>query len=121
MAKRKTPKGMRGGQMGAGGGGMMQQIQKMQEDMERVQEELAQSTVSATAGGGVVKVSMSGDQVCKGVEIDPELLQEGDPEMIQDLIMTAVNLSLNKSRELQSESMGPLTGGLTSMLPGMGL
>jgi hypothetical protein len=73
---------------------------------------LAAETVSATSGGGAVKVTMTGDQNCQSVEIAPELLKEVDAEMLQDLILTAVNLALDKSRELQQEVMGPLAGGL---------
>ena len=101
-------------------GGMMQQIQQMQAQMETLQDQLAAETVTASAGGGVVKVTMSGDQICRGVEIDPSLLEDPDIEMLQDLILSAVNLSLDKSRELQNERFGGLTGGLSGMLPGMG-
>jgi hypothetical protein len=97
---------------GAAGGGMMQQLQRLQEQMAEAQEKLAQETVSATAGGSAVKVTMTGDQKCTGIEIDPDLLKDGDVEMLQDLILTAVNLSLEKSRELQQQVMGPLAGGL---------
>lgn len=97
----------------AGGqSGMMQQIQRLQEQMAQAQEKLAQETVTATAGGGVVTVVMSGDQHCRSVAIDPAILKEADPEMLQDLVLTAVNLALEKSRELQQEVMGPLAGGL---------
>ena len=98
---------------GAGGqSGMMQQMQRLQQQMAEAQEKLAAETVSATSGGGAVKVTMTGDQNCQSVEIAPELLKEVDAEMLQDLILTAVNLALDKSRELQQEVMGPLTGGL---------
>ncbi len=97
---------------GGGQGGMMQQLQRLQQQMAEAQEKLAQETVTATAGGGAVKVSMSGDQKCKSVEIDPALLKEVDAEMLQDMILTAVNLALDKSRELQEQVMGPLAGGL---------
>jgi hypothetical protein len=97
----------------AGGqSGMMQQIQRLQEQLAEAQERLAQETVSATAGGGAVKVTMTGDQKCSSVEIAPELLKEADPEMLQDLVMTAVNLALEESRALQQQVMGPLAGGL---------
>jgi DNA-binding YbaB/EbfC family protein len=97
----------------AGGStGMMQQLQQLQQQMAEAQERLAQETVSASAGGGAVKVTMSGDQKCKAVEIDPKLLQDADAEMLQDLVLTAVNLSLDRSRELQQQVMGPLAGGL---------
>jgi len=98
--------------MGGGQGGMMQQLQRLQQQMAEAQEKLAQETVSVTAGGGAVKVTMTGDQHCQSVEIDPELLKDADAEMLQDLVLTAVNLALDKSRELQQEVMGPLAGGL---------
>jgi nucleoid-associated protein EbfC len=98
----------------AGGGqaGMMQQIQRLQQQMEEAQERLAKELVDATAGGGAVKVTMTGDQKCQSVQIDPALLKDADAEMLQDLVLTAVNLALEKSRELQQQVMGPLAGGL---------
>ena len=121
MAKRKKPRGPRQSpSYGGGGGGMMQQMQQLQMQMEALQAQLAEETVTASAGGGVVKVTMSGDQVCKGVEIDPSLLEDADVEMLQDLLFSAINISLDRSRELQNEKMGPLTGGLSGIIPGLG-
>lgn len=97
---------------GGGQGGMMQQLQRLQQQMAEAQEKLAQETVSVTAGGGAVKVTMTGDQKCQSVEIDPALLKDAEAEMLQDLVLTAVNLALDKSRELQEQVMGPLAGGL---------
>ena len=91
---------------------MMAQIQKLQRQMEEAQEKLAVESVSATAGGGAIKVTMTGDQKCTGVEIDPEFLKDADAEMLNDLVLTAVNLALDKSREIQQQMMGPLSGGL---------
>ncbi len=99
--------------------GMMGQIQAMQQQMEAIQAQLAEETVTASAGGGVVKVTMTGTQHCRAVEIDPALLEDGDVEMLQDLIVSAVNLAQEKAAELSSERMGPLTGGLAGMIPGM--
>lgn len=97
----------------AGGqSGMMQQIQRMQQQLADAQERLAEESVMATAGGGAVKVTMTGDQRCTAVEIAPELLKDTDADMLQDLILTAVNLALDKSRELQQQFMDPLAGGL---------
>ncbi len=107
------------GKMGGMGGGqnaMLRQIQKLQEQMEAAQAALADETVTASVGGGAVKVTMTGDQHCKSVEIDPELLKDADAEMLQDLILSAVNMALDQSRELQSQRMGPLAGGI----PGLG-
>jgi DNA-binding YbaB/EbfC family protein len=98
--------------MGGQSGGMMQQIQRLQQQMAEAQEKLAQETVTATAGGGAIKVTMTGDQKCQSVEIDPALIKDADAEMLQDLVLTAVNLALDKSRELQQQVMGPLAGGL---------
>jgi len=92
--------------------GMMGQIQKLQEQVQLVQEQLAEETVIATAGGGVVKITMTGDQKCEAVEIDPEILQDADAEMLQDLILTAFNNALEASRKLAADRMGPLAGGL---------
>ena len=92
--------------------GMMQQIQRLQQQMAEAQERLAVETVEATAGGGAIKVTMTGDQKCQSVEIAPELLKDADTEMLQDMVLTAVNLALDKSRELQQQVMGPLAGGL---------
>ena len=98
---------------GGGQAGMMQQLQRLQQQMAEAQEKLTQETVTATAGGGAVKVIMTGDQKCQSVEIDPALLKDADAEMLQDLVLTAVNLALDKSRELQEQVMGPLAGGLS--------
>lgn len=89
----------------------MQQLQQLQQQMEKAQEELAQEEVTGSAGGGAVQVVISGDQSCKSVEIDPALLEDGDPEMLQDLVLAAVNNGLQKSRELAAEKLGPLAGG----------
>lgn len=102
----------RGPAMGGGQGGMMQQIQKLQKQMEEAQAKLAEETVSATAGGGAIKVTMTGDQKCKSVEISPEFLKDADAEMLQDMILSAVNMALDESRALQEKLMGPLAGGL---------
>ena len=68
--------------------------------------------VTATAGGGAIKVVMTGDQKCQSVEINPELLKEADAEMLQDLVLSVVNMALDQSRELASQRLGPLAGGL---------
>ena len=98
--------------MGGGQSGMMQQLQRLQAQMAAAQEQLAVETVSATAGGGAIKVTMTGDQRCQSVEIDADFLKDADAEMLNDLVLTAVNLALDKSRELQEKTMGPLAGGL---------
>lgn len=107
--------GRPGGMGGKAGGGMMQQIQKLQEQMEAAQAKLAEETVTATVGGGAVKVTMTGDQVCKAVEIDPAVLQEGDVDMLQDMLLTAFNQAREKAQDLASERLGPLTSGLSGL------
>ncbi|MEA4906094.1 MAG: YbaB/EbfC family nucleoid-associated protein [Anaerolineaceae bacterium] len=103
-----------GGKMG--GGGMMQQLKMLQEQMEAAQAQLAVETTTATVGGGAVKIVMTGDQHCKSVEIDPELLKDADADMLQDMILSAVNLALDQSRQMTADRMGPLAGGM----PGLG-
>ncbi|NPV56537.1 MAG: YbaB/EbfC family nucleoid-associated protein [Anaerolineae bacterium] len=103
---------------GGGGsqGNMMQQLRRVQEQMAAAQAQLAEETVTASVGGGAVQVTMTGDQICKAVTIDPDLLKDADVEMLQDLLQSAVNLALEQSKGLASERMGPLAGGL----PGLG-
>lgn len=98
--------------MGAPSGGKMNQFQRLQEQLAAAQAQLAEQTVTASAGGGAVKVTMTGDQQCRSVEIDPGLLKDADAEMLQDLVLSAVNLALEQSRQLASSSLGPLAGGL---------
>jgi nucleoid-associated protein EbfC len=105
-------KGFNKGPAMGGQGGMMQQIQKLQKQMEEAQAKLAEETVSATAGGGAIKVTMTGDQKCKSVEISPEFLKDADAEMLQDMVLSAVNMALDESRALQEKLMGPLAGGM---------
>ncbi len=105
-------KGFNKGAPIGGQAGMMQQIQRMQKQMEEAQAKLAETTVSATAGGGAIKVTMTGDQKCKSVEISPEFLKDADAELLQDMVLSAVNLALDESRALQEKMMGPISGGL---------
>ena len=95
-----------------GQSGMMGQLQKLQEQLQAAQAQLAEETVTATAGGGAVSITVTGDQQCRAVLIDPSVLQDGDVEMLQDLLLTAFNSALDKSRELAAERLGPLAGGL---------
>lgn len=91
---------------------MMEQLKKLQEQMEVAQAKLADETVTATVGGGAIKVIMTGDQHCKGVTIDPDLLKDLDAEMLQDMILSVVNMALDQSRALAADRLGPLAGGL---------
>ena len=91
---------------------MMKQLQQLQQQIETTQAQLAEETVEVTVGGGAVKVIMTGDQQCRAVELDQGLLEDADAEMLQDLLLTAFNSALEKSREMAAERLGPLAGGL---------
>jgi DNA-binding YbaB/EbfC family protein len=93
---------------------MMKQLQQAQ---ERLQAEIAAIVVEASSGGGVVKVEMDGQKVLKSLTIDPEVVKSGDVEMLQDLVLTAVNEATRKVEATVQEKVGALTGGLK--LPGM--
>ncbi|MFO7750735.1 MAG: YbaB/EbfC family nucleoid-associated protein [Desulfobacteraceae bacterium] len=98
-------------------GGMMKQAQKMQKKMMKMQEELATQTVEASAGGGMVKVVANGGQKIESITLEKEIVDPEDVEMLQDLVMAAVNDALNKSQEMVSGEMSKITGGMN--LPGM--
>ncbi len=125
MTKRRGGGGF-GGPSGFGGGGggnagMMKQIQKMQEDMVKAQELLAEETLEVQAGGGAVTVVITGHQRVKSISIKPEALDTSDPEWandLQDLLVVAVNQAIEKSQERAAERMEAITGGLSGMLPG---
>ncbi|MBW8012150.1 MAG: YbaB/EbfC family nucleoid-associated protein [Chloroflexi bacterium] len=93
--------------------GMLQQLQQMQEQLLSAQTELAEETVTSTSGGGAVKITLTGDQRCTAIEIDSAVLQDGDVEMLQDLLMTALNQALEDSREMAAKRLGPLAGGIS--------
>jgi len=112
----------KGGFPGFGGGGnignLMKQAQKMQKDMARLQEELQDKTVEASAGGGAVTVIATGKKEIKEINIKPEVVDPDDVEMLQDLILAAVNEALRKAEEMVSAEMSKVTGGLGGM-PGL--
>ena len=90
----------------------MQQLQQIQEQVLAAQQELAEETVTSSAGGGAVKVTVTGDQRCAAIEIAPEILEENDVEMLQDILLIATNSALDASRELAEKRLGPLATGL---------
>jgi nucleoid-associated protein EbfC len=101
---------------------MLRQVQKMQADMARAQEELAVTEVEAAAGGGMVTVRVSGALVVKEVRIDPAAIDPDDPELLADMVTAAVNEALHKAQELATEKMGGATAGLDmGALRGLGL
>lgn len=101
---------------GMGGGGMnmnmMKQVQKMQQDMARMQEELANKTYTAAAGGGMVSAEVNGQHEVVSIAIDPEAVDPEDVEMLQDLIVAAVNGALHTAESDMAASMQSITGGL---------
>lgn len=98
---------------------MRQQIMKLQEQMLETQNALGEQTVSVTAGGGVVEVVMTGHQRLESITIDPEVVDPEDVEMLQDLILAAVNEAIERSQALAAEQMAGLTGGLDLGLGGL--
>ena len=96
---------------------MMKQAQKLQSKMLRLQEEMGDKTVEATAGGGMVKVVANGRQQILSIQIEKEVVDPEDTEMLQDLVLAAVNDALVKSQEMVSGEMNKLTGGLN--IPGL--
>jgi len=100
-----------------GMGNMMKQAQKLQAKMMKMQEELGDKTTEATAGGGMVKAVANGKQQIVSIKIEKEVVDPEDIEMLQDLIMAAINDALAKSQEMVSQEMGKLTGGLN--IPGL--
>ena len=96
---------------------VMQQARKMQAQLAEAQEKLKDLEVSASAGGGMVKVTASGDGVIKSITIDPESLDPEDVDLIQDTILAAVNDALNSAQELSNRQLGAITGGMG--MPGM--
>ena len=121
MSKRRGGGGFGGPQMPMGGqNNMMRQLQKMQEDMQKAQEALADETLEVEAGGGAVKIVITGHQRVKAVTINPAALDTTDPEWandLQDLLVVAINQAIEKSQERAAERMEAITGGLNGMLP----
>lgn len=131
--KRNRPSGRSGGggapKRGGGGGmgrgnndpnQMMAQMQKIQEEMEKTQAALDEEEVTASVGGGMVTVVATANQEIRSIVIDPEAIDPDDADMLQDLVVAAVNEALQKGKALTEERMGALTGGL-NLPPGLGL
>ena len=114
MAKGQRPRGP--GPMPKGGAGgldqMMKQVQKMQADMAAAQDALADATVEGSAGGGMVKVVVTGAGEVQSVRISPDVVDPDDVEMLEDLVVAAVGEAMRRAQELQAERMGSVTGGL---------
>ncbi|GAB6063866.1 YbaB/EbfC family nucleoid-associated protein [Deferrisoma palaeochoriense] len=97
----------------------MRQAQEMQRRMAKIQEELAEKTVEAAAGGGMVRCVVNGKQEILSLTIDPEVVNPDDVEMLQDLVVAAVSEAIKKSQEMVAEEMGKVAGGLGLNLPGL--
>ena len=91
---------------------MLKQVQKMQQQMMEAQEALKHEEVEASAGGGMVKVKVSGDLQVKAITIAPEAIDPDDPELLQDMVLAAVTEALRAAQELQQSRLGGLTGGM---------
>ena len=102
---------------GGGMNQMLKQAKKMQQQMEQMQEEIYAREIESSAGGGAVKVKVNGRQEVLEVQIKPEVVDPEDVEMLQDLILTAVNDALKQAQDMMTNEMGKLTGGLK--LPGL--
>lgn len=117
-------KGMRAGKKpsSSAGGGMqkqLQQMQAMQRKMEEIQAELDEKEITTTAGGGAVSVTVNGKREVVALELKPEVVDPEDVEMLQDLIIVAVNEGLRQIEEISNAEMGKLTGGMG--IPGLGI
>jgi nucleoid-associated protein EbfC len=99
---------------------MMEQVQQMQAQMQQAQEELKNETVEASAGGGMVTVTATGGGEIKAIKIDPKAIDPNDPEMLEDMVVAAVNEAMRSSQALIEAKLGPALGGLGGLsLPGM--
>jgi hypothetical protein len=107
-----------GDELPKGFGDLMKQAQKIQAQMQKVQDELASKSVEATSGGGMVTVVVNGKQDLVSIKIDPEVVDKDDVEMLEDLIVAAVNEAKRRSHEMMMDEMSKVTGGL-GLPPGM--
>ncbi len=114
--KARLPQGMGGGPQNMNT--MIRQAQKMQEDMTRIQDELNQREFTASAGGNMVTVTVLGTKEVKSIKIDPEVVSPDDVEMLEDLVLAAVNEAMRTMEEVSQKELEKVTGGLPSM-PGL--
>lgn len=106
-----------GGGMSGNMNNMIKQAQKMQQDMLKAQQEIEDKEIEATAGGGAVTVKVSGKKELLSIKIDPDVIDADDIEILEDLIIAAVNEGMRKAEEISAEQMGKITGGMN--IPGL--
>lgn len=106
---------------GGGRADMMRKIQQMQEDMERVQSECQAAEYSASSGGGAVEVTVNGSHEIKAIHIKPEVVDPEDTEMLEDMLIAALNEAMRKADETAEREMDKVTGGMNLGIPGLGL
>ena len=99
-------------------GKLMKQAARMQQEMEQIQAQLAARTVESTSGGGAVKVTAKCDGLLAAIKIDPQALNPGDAQLVEDMILTAANQALSEAKEISNAEMGKVTAGMN--LPGFG-
>ncbi len=111
------PKGFGGGFPGGNMNNLVKQAQKMQKQMQEKQEEMESKTLDVTAGGGAIKITISGKKEIKAIVIDKDVVDPDDVEMLQDLLMTSVNEAIRQVEEMTANEMSKITGGMG--IPGM--
>jgi DNA-binding YbaB/EbfC family protein len=121
VSKKKTTMSRPGAPRPSGGmgnmGGLAKQLQQMQADMLKAQEQLADETVEVTAGGGMVKIVITGHQRVQSIELKPEIVDPEDVEMLQDLLLAAINQAIEQSQTMAAQRLEGLTGGMN--IPGL--